>query len=252
MKRLSFITVFLFFAAVTAKAQSVPYYGEVYEDRPNGKLKSKMWVSAADNFRQEVTDKSGTFVNIFRRDSMTVYRLDMAKKTYMAIPFSQVSDPNSLFGMKMQESANTTSKFIGEEVVEGKTCDHWRYTTVTKLANGQSQTTIYDQWIYKPLNTWIRQTTGAYGDSPEVLRNIVQGAQPAHLFEIPKDFKGSSLPAGGIMEMLTGGQKPAANQQAIDDASKQRQELEKANDPNKTDEQKIQDMLKMLEGMNKK
>jgi len=244
MKRLSFITVCLVAVALTATAQVVPYYGEVYEDRSGGKLKCKMWVSAEGNYRQEVTDNAGTFVNIFRRDSMTVYRLDMAKKTYMSFPFSQLSNSNSMFGMQMQESANTKAEFIGQETVEGKPCDHYRYTTVTRLANGQSETTIYDQWIYKPLNTWIRQTVGAYGSDPEVLRNIAQGQQPAHLFEIPRDFKGSSLPAG-MLEMMTGQSSQPANQQGANDANK------KPQDANQTQEQKIQEALKMLEGMKK-
>jgi len=201
MKRLLFITISLLAVIVTAQAQVVPYYGEYYEDRPGGKLKSKIWVSAEGNYRQEVTDKTGTFVNIFRRDTMTVYRLDMAKKTYMSFPFSQFPNANSAFGIKMQESANTKSEFIGQEEVEGKMCEHWRYTTTTVLTNGKSQITIYDQWIYKPLNTWIRQTVGPNGSDPEVLRNIVQGQQPANLFEIPKDFKNTSLP-GGMMELF--------------------------------------------------
>jgi hypothetical protein len=201
MKRLSFITVFLLAVLVTAQAQVVSYYGEVYEDRPGGRLKCKIWVSAEGNYRQEVTDNTGTFVNIFRHDTMTVYRLDMAKKTYITFPFSQFPNANSMFGMKIQESSNTKSEFIGQEVVEGKTCDHWRYTTTTVLTNGRSETTIYDQWIYKPLNTWIRQTVGPNGSDPEVLRNIVQGQQPAHLFEIPRDFKDMS-PTSGLMEML--------------------------------------------------
>jgi hypothetical protein len=239
--------------ALTATAQVVPYYGEVYYEKTN-KLASKMWVSANGNYRQEVTDNTGTFVNIFRRDSMTVYRLDMAKKTYMAFPFSQLSNSNSMFGMKIQENANTKSEFIGQETVEGKTCDHWRYTTTTTLTNGQKQTTIYDQWIYKPLNTWIRQTVGTYGSDPEVLRNIAQGQQPAHLFEIPKDFKGSSLPAG-MREMMTG-QPKAESQPNMDAVQQQRQsnaeQIKSIEDPNKTQEQKIQDMMKMREGIKKK
>ena len=255
MKRLLIITVCLAAVVLTATAQVVPYYGEVYEDRQGGKLKCKMWVSAEGNYRQEVTDKSGTFVNIFRHDSMAVYRLDMAKKTYMVLSFSQLSNPNSMFGMKMEESANTKSEFIGQEVVEGKTCDHWRYTTTTVLTNGQSQTTIYDQWIYKPLNTWIRQTVGLYGSDPEVLRNITQGQQPDHLFEIPKDFKGMSLPAGGMMEMFTGKSKEQS-QKDMNDFGKKTDEgikqINEAADPNKPQEQQIQDLMKLINQSKKK
>jgi hypothetical protein len=255
MKRISFITFCLAAVALTAAAQVVPHYGEVFNESTN-QLMSKQWVSAAGHYRQEVTDQSGTFINIFRRDSMTIYRLNPSNKTYMAISFSQVASPNSMFGMKIEESANTKTEFIGQEEVEGKMCDHYRHTTVTRLAGGQSETTIYDQWIYKPLNTWIRQTVGAYGSNREVLRNIRQGAQPAQLFEIPKDYKAMSLPGGGLMEALLGGKSPAENQQKADDFQQGRQEatkeLNETFDPKKSQEQQIQDALKLLEGLKKK
>jgi hypothetical protein len=240
--------------ALTSVAQVVPHYAEVFNERTN-QLNSKQWVSAAGHYRQEVTDQSGTFINIFRRDSMTIYRLDVSKKTYMAIPFSQFGNPNSILGMNLQERADTKTEFIGQEEVEGKMCDHYRYTTVTRLANGQSETTIYDQWIYKPLNTWIRQTVGTYGDPREVLRNIAQGEQPAHLFEIPRDYSAMSLPGGGLLESLLGGKSPAENQQKMNELQQgQRNAAEQINqavDSSKTDQQKIQDLLKLIQGTKK-
>jgi hypothetical protein len=59
--------------------------------------------------------------------------------------------------------------------------------------------------------------------SKREIRNIKTGEQPAHLFEIPKDFKGSYLPAGGMLEMFTG----------------------------KSQEQQINDVLKLVEGTKK-
>jgi hypothetical protein len=256
MKRLSFITLCLVAITLTAKAQVVPHYAETYEERPGGKLLNKMWVSADGNYRQESTDESGTFINIFRRDSMAVYRLDPAKKTCLVIKWSQISDPNKMFGAKMTESENTKAEFIRTENVEGYECEYWKYTTTTKMSNGQSQTTYYHQWIYKPLNTWIRQSVNPYGNSPrEIKRNIRQGAQSASLFTIPKDYKRTAMPGGGILEMMSGKSQEQTRQKTDEFKQKQQESnksVEDALDPNKSQEQQINDVMKLIEGTKKK
>lgn len=228
MKKLMLLAVGLAMAA-TARAQVVAHYAEVYEDRPNGPLKYKMWVAADGNMRQELSE-NGT-IQIFRRDSMMLYRLDPAKKTAMVIPFSQVEDPNKLFGAEIQKSnRNTKSEMLGVENVEGYETEHWRYEYETVLANGGKQIAVNHAWIYKPLNTWIRDAWDEFARTDrQVKRNIVQGPQPASLFEIPRDYKRTSLP-GGLMERLGGGENPG-------DALRKRIEEANRNPPQRSNEE---------------
>ena len=194
MKRLSLIVV-CFLALTKLSAQIVPLYGEVY-DEVNNRLLSKQWVSSDGHYRQEVIENGITSIIIYRADTNKFYRLDTQNKTYLVIPMEQLQNANGMLGMKVQESANTTTEFIGNEEVEGKMCDHYRYTTVTTLTNGRTQTTIYDQWLYPPYNTWVRQTVGQFGSDRQILRNVTTGAQPNHLFELPSDYRELSIPGG--------------------------------------------------------
>jgi hypothetical protein len=255
MKRISFITVFLLVAAVAAKSQIIPHYGETYE-KETGKLRGKAWMSAV-GFRQESTnDKGKTSVTIYRVDSAKVYHLDMEKKTWMAFPLSQLMD-GTLSGIEAfeRESHSVQRTLINQETVEGKACNHYRVVTATALKGGTTDRADWEEWIYEPDKMWIQRSDDIRAGRYLVHRNIVMGAQPAHLFEIPKDFKGSSFPAGGMMEMLqqSSGKSQAEIKDANKDAKSATDQLNNINnDPNKTQEQKIQEALKMLEGMNKK
>jgi hypothetical protein len=82
------------------------------------------------------------------------------------------------------------------------------------------------------------------GLDAQVSRNIKLGAQPASLFELPKGYKVVNLGAGlnDINKMM----EQMQNQKGANDASK------KTQDANKTEQQKMQEALKMLEGQNKK
>lgn len=79
--------------------------------------------------------------------------------------------------------------------------------------------------------------------------------QPESLFGIPKEYKGSAMPIGGILEMFTG-QSKEQSQQKMDETGDKLQEvgkmLENANDPNKIQEQKLQEAMKLLEQSMKK
>ena len=251
MKRLSFITACLVAVALTATAQPVPLYGEVYMEN-SGKLMQKIWSSAKGNFRSEMTNDDGSSMTvIFRQDSAKFYALDASTKTYMIIPGQNMT--NSILGAKVEDGRNTTRKFIGREEVEGKMCDHYEITITTTLTNGRQETGIIHEWIYQPVNSWIKRKEGAF-DEAQVMRNIVTGSQPDHLFEIPRDYKAMGLPAGGLMQMLqqSSGKSQAEIKQSSDDTNKKLDQINEIdNDPNKTQEQKTQDLLKMLEGLKK-
>jgi len=193
--------------AIFAHAQIVPYYAEVYNER-TGKLEYKEWVAANGNFRQETV--SGD-VTIFHLNTNTAYSLDINNKTYRTVPMS-------LIGKRTAGSGGNKSEYIGDELVEGKMCKHYFYS------DGRG---TWHEWIYPPLNTWICYMNGLYetsGDDKSIKRNIVTGSQPASLFEIPRGFTTGSAPAadalGGMLNTL--------------------------NDPNKTQAEKMQEMMKML------
>jgi hypothetical protein len=227
-------------------------------DVSSNKLIGRQWMSGSHARLERIRDDGTSTVIIYRADSAVIYTLNAEKKVYMPLPMSQATDMNQLIGVKVEEGNNVTREFIGMEDVEGKQCAHYKVTIVTTLANGTQSVGGHHEWIYAPLNTFIRWQPLGYG-SAWVLRNIAIGAQPAHLFEIPKDYAVIAIPAGGIIEMLTGNSREQ-NQRDADnlqnEAKKQteglKEQLEQLNDPNKTDQQKIQDALKMLEGLNKK
>jgi hypothetical protein len=266
MKRLSFITVCLLAVALTdiVQAQDVKFtaspvtYSEEYWES-SGKLISKIWRSG-NNTRSESIDRFNgkTIVIIMRQDSAKGFVLDMEKKTYKAVPLSMFTNQkeatNNVVGLDIVKESNTDKKFIKEEEVEGYPCKLYEIKTTSMMKNGgQSVDYFVNEWIYEPFNLWIRQKELPYEPS-KIRRNIKTDPQPESLFEIPKDFKGMTLPTGGLMEMLTGKPKEQ-NQQDADKAQKgfeelgdKMKEIEKNPDKN----QQMQDMLQLLNESQKK
>jgi len=265
MKRLSFITLCLLFAAASLSAQSpvqtVSYSGTEYY-KYSKKEYAKIWMQADPGnlkTRSERKDEqTGELsVMIFRQDSAKMYVLKPEKKTWMAISMSQLN-MNDLVGLNVEVDRSSERKFIGLEDVNGYECHHYQHISTSTLTTGTQETGCTHSWIFEPLNVQMQYSNCGY-DEPIYLANFQQGPQPAHLFEIPADYTGMSLPTGGLMEMLTG--KPREqNQQDVDAAKKGLQEgfqnienqMKGLDDPNKSDQEKMMDALKMLEGLNKK
>jgi hypothetical protein len=163
---------------------------------------------------------------------------------------AQATDMNALIGAKVEESRNVTRKFEGMEVVDGKECSRYTVTNTSVRTDGSTETVSRSEWWWEPLNTFIKQQ---YGSRPAwELRNIVQGAQAASLFEIPRDYTAMNIPGGGLMEMFeqSTGRSQSEMKQAVGDADAEaKSEMDKLNaiknDPNKTEQQKMQEMLKM-------
>jgi len=232
MKRINFKTVsviaFLALFAGSAFAQTgglslVPKYVEMYNLRTN-RLESKMW-NNENHLRIESVTDGITSVMICRSDSMKAYKVDDAKKTLTAFPLEQLGQ---MFSIK------STNEFVGKETVEGFECEHYRTKTVQTAPNGSTTTTWRDSWWYAPYTMEIK--CKEEGLDAQVSRNIKLGAQPASLFELPKDYRVVNL--GNMMDDLNNmmeQMKTLQNQQGANDA----------------DEQKAQDLLKMLEGLNK-
>jgi acid stress-induced BolA-like protein IbaG/YrbA len=242
MKRLLFIAVILL-TTVTTQAQ-ISFYGEIWEDRPGGKLLSRNWTSGG-NYRQETPRTDGTFgIIIYRADSLKYWMLDPTKKAAMTIPKSQMN-VNGVVGMKVEDGHNVTRKLLGMENVEGYECEHYEVTVVTRMANGTEQKHIRHEWIYPPLGSWLRYEDG----ERMVMRNWAIGPQPASRFEIPRDYtvRANPLTGGGLMEMIRGTE---GAQSEIKDADSQVDKIRDIqNDRNRSEQQKTQDLMKMLEGV---
>ncbi len=259
MKRILLLAVCLASVAATAQAQVPAHYGEIYE-KETGKPRGKEWFSSDGNGRMEYPNDNGTTsIAIVRRDSMAAYILNPANKTYMRLDLAAITDGlggGKLSGIKSfeTESSNVERTFRGKEVVEGVECDHNFVQRTDALKGGGSQSANWDEWINPADKIWRQRSDDIRPGSYLVKRNIRVGAQPASLFEVPRDYKGSGLPGGGLLEMLGGGSQDKGN--ATDDLGKKVEAFqdmrnrmnESQNDGNKTDQQKMIDALKMLGG----
>jgi hypothetical protein len=244
--------------AISAQAQVPTHYGETYE-KETGKLRGKAWISPQTGFRQETPGKDGhASVIIFRRDSMMAYVLNPAKKTYISIPFSQITDAGKLSGIEgfEEQSHNSKRTLVNKEVIEGVECDHYFVERTGQRKDGGTEYNNYDEWI-APDKIWRQRSDETRPGRYLVHRNIRIGQVAAHLLEIPKDFKGTTMPGGGMLEMLTG-KSQGENMQKQQDAQKGVQDIfdnakkSKTDTEGKSDNEQLKDALKMLEGTTKK
>ncbi|MDR1746415.1 MAG: hypothetical protein LBR49_04005 [Tannerella sp.] len=245
--------------AQNAKFTQTPVtYFEEY-DKGSGKLISKQWRSGNNLRSESVNEMTGkTILMILRGDSMKCYSIDTEKKTFMALPLSMFTDgyksaANNVIGFDFVEQANTTKTFLRDETVEGFDCKVYEIKTTETVKGGNESTAIYVcNWVYEPYNMWVQQKQMPYGETV-VRRNFKTTPQPAELFEIKKEWKGQTLPAGGLMEMLGGksrseNQKEADNaQKGLEDLNKKMEDLQKKTE-GMSDAEKLQEALKMLGG----
>jgi hypothetical protein len=259
-------------AAVTsAQAQNanskikVSYSGTHY--RSNGKLYSKDWVSVdGGNLRarnESIDEQTGeTRIFIYRQDSAKFYLLNPENKKAMVLPMSQIKGGiNSLVGLDVEKSETKKLELLGTDIIEGFECKHYLSTSISTMKNGTENAGCFEYWLYEPLGVQMQHKEGC-GYTPVItLKNFKQGPQPDALFEIPKGYQMTELPVGGLMEMFTGKSR-AENQKDADqfeqDAKKATDELGKKfedlqkNSEGKSEAEKIQDALQMLEGLNSK
>ena len=261
MKRV--LLFMIFFAAIaTAQAQHTSYSGSEHY-LYSKKLYAKIWMQAdPGNLKsrsESVDENTGErTVIIYRQDSAKIYTLKPEKKTYIVIPMSQVTNMNSLLGIEFETHRTVDREFIGLETVNGYECHHYKHTSTSTFSHGGEEVGVFHSWIYQPLNVQMQHSNGGY-DEPIFLNNFQQGPQPAHLFEIPKDYEGFTVPAGGLNEMIkneTG--TSLEDMKDIFDVFKEKskEQQEKINkvekDSSKTEQEKIIEYLKMLEGVSKK
>ena len=256
MKRISFITLCVLMVALTAKAQVPAHYAEEYE-KETGKLRGKVWFAADGSFRQETPREDGTMsVTIVRRDSMAAYHLNTANKTYMKLDISAITDGlggGKFTGIGEMETANTNIKSTlrGKETVEGVECDHYYHQRTDALKGGGSASADFDEWIYPADKIWRQRSDELRPGRYLVQRNIRVGAQPASMFEIPRDYKGSGLPAGVMGISKEEQEKLDAKVVTVNDLLEQLKEADKIQDPQKRREEQSRIMQEM-NNINKK
>jgi hypothetical protein len=160
----------------------VPKYSEGYNKR-TGKLEEKTW-NNEKHIRSELFDENNkTQIMIFRSDSAKAYIVDPEKKTIMEFPTKQILSFAKTLG---ETDRSHKDEFIGKETIEGYECEHY-VTTITTISNGQTSVTRRDSWWYAPYKMEIMSKEEAL--DAIVHRNIKLGAQPAELFDLPKDYK---------------------------------------------------------------
>jgi hypothetical protein len=256
MKRLSLITVCLVAVTLTAVAQVPAHYAEEYE-KETGKLRGKVWFAADGSFRQETSGENGrTSVIIVRRDSMAAYHLNTANKTYMKLDIASITDGlggGKLTGIEDMETAksNIKSTFRGKETVEGVECEHYFHQRTDALKGGGSSSADYDEWVYPADKIWRQRSDDIRPGRYLVQRNIRVGAQPTSMFEIPRDYKGSGLPAGVMGISKDEQAKVDAKAVTINDLINQLNEADKIQDPQKRREEQTRIMQEM-NNLNKK
>ncbi len=268
MKRLLLLAVGLAIGAATAQAQGfVAMYSEVYHEA-TGVLESRQWNDARGNTRLETPNGDVTITLI---DSMVSYFLRPAEKTAMAVRIMDIADPNKMIGRVVQTGQTEKREVVRQGVdVEGYLCDQIAVTIKTTNADGTTGGTVENMWWNAELNTWIRYGTGSL--NWDIRRNIQPGPQPAHLFEIPRDYTVSRLPSGGLMQMMTGqqqteqqkqqtmsqedmlkmmlgGEAGAAMQGVVNQQAADNKKIDETkNDASRSTEQKAADILNILGG----
>lgn len=230
MKRILLIAVGGLTASV---AMGQGFSGEWYV-KGSDKLHTKVWhspgYSRADSY---IDDNSEGTVMIFDHKAMKAWVIDHVQKTIIVMDDLERLSTNRLLGYDIEVADSKSREFHGIEDVEGRECMHYEVTTSTVYKGGSTDEYSRHYWVYEPLkssfyNGNIQEDDPLYGML--VMRNIRMGPQPASLFEVPTGYQTMALPAGGLIELITGKSRDQ-NTQDIDNTFEslgaQFQELQK-------------------------
>lgn len=259
MKRLTIILFTILLGVMAAQAQ-ISFSGD-WCRKGSGKLESKVWVSP-NYTRMDYYGEEKVTIYIIDRNAKKAYVLSPDNKTGMVMEEIDKMSTNKILGYDLEVSQTTTKKFLGMEEIDGKECAHYRIKGSATYKTGGSDGSFYNQWIYEPLkasnyNGCIAHDNTIYAmDRTLVLRNIRLGAQPAQLFEVPEGYTMTAMPAGGLLEMITG-KSQEENTQDIDDKAQQVKESmeaikDKMNNSGNSQEDKMKALLELLGGAKKK
>lgn len=246
-------------SGISAAQAQISFYGEWCYS--NGELISKTWVSPKGARSESIDEKTGEkFITIIFLDTRKAYALFPDKKSGILLEPDKMNT-NQMVGLDLVSHEQGHQDYLGVDEVDGRACKkYYNYSTHINNMTGENETeNVGYFWYYEPMKAsnysgCIAHQLGPY-EQQEILRNIRMGPQPDHLFEIPEDYAIMEIPDGGMLEMLTG--KPREqNQKDADDAKKSIQEgfeeIQKATDKSKSQEEHIKDLMKLLEGMQNK
>ena len=136
------------------------------------------------------------------------------------------------------------------EEIDGKECAHYYVKSESIYKDGGKDGAGYHEWIYSPMkvsnyNGCIAHDNTVYVmDRTIVLRRVKMGPQPAHLFQVPEGYQMTVMPAGGLLEMMTG-KSCEENTQKVDET---RDAIQKSNEQIKEQLKEVNDKSKERRG----
>lgn len=262
MKRLILLLICALYVTTTARAQ-ISFYGE-WCRKGSGELDSKVW-HTPEYMRGESEHNGEKTIMIFDMKEKKAYVMNEARKTCMVMEEIDKLSTNKLVGYDWEVSRSSSREFLGMEEIDGKECAHYYVKSESIYKGGGKDGAGYHEWIYSPMkasnyNGCIAHDNTAYSmDRTIVLRRVKIGPQPAHLFQVPEGYQTTVMPAGGLLEMMTGKsreentQKVDETRDAIQKSNEQiKEQLKEVNDKSKSDEERMKALLEMLGGQKKK
>ncbi len=249
MKRILLIA----FGVLTASmAMGQSFSGDWYV-RSSGKLHSKVWHTPGFSRMESYMDEgSKGMIVIIDHKELKATVIDPVQKTCFVMTDLADLSTNRLLGYDLEVADSHSREFHGIEEVEGKECMHYEVTTSTVYKGGSTDEYSRHYWVYEPLKTGsyngaIQEDDPMYGML--VMRNINMGPQPSSLFKVPDGYQTTALPAGGLIEMITGKSRDQNTQDidnTIESLGSQMQELQKKFEDMKKSEGSQEDVLKGL------
>lgn len=202
----SCLAVTVLWWAVAARAGSVSdYAGDMVSLDAAGKVEnaSRLFFSGG-KARVEIPaqEDMGPMVIIVRPDRKVQWMLDVKARTYFEQPLDEkaIADMSRGGGpvMPMGEHA-VKEEPLGSEKVNGYATRKKRVTVTSKIM-GHAQSTVSTVWMADEFDVPLRER-GETGETEE-FRNIVVGAQPAALFEVPTGYtRSKGMPGMPDMDM---------------------------------------------------
>lgn len=180
---------FLWCIAIAADFSSAEFSADMHMKSEETEFEGKVYIKG-NMQRQEGTRMGQDFVTIIRLDKGVLWNIMTGEKMYMemAIPEGTQNDPG------MQEKAKDIAEIrhLGEETVNGYTCEKYEY-----VFHDKSRGTM-TQWFSKELGYPVKMVHSS-GMVIEY-RNIKEGNLADSLFEIPAGFTKFTMPGmpGGM------------------------------------------------------
>ncbi len=152
-------------------------------------MTGKVW-RQGNKMRQEMDMGTMRHIIIVRPDKKATWMLDPKSKTYMEMPYNpKMSDP-SMLKNEAELKKIAVKKKLGTEKVGGFVCDKFQLTFKDK-ARGTATVWVSKQLEW-PLKTESKRPQGAVVTET---KNIKVARQASSLFEIPKGYKKTTMPA---------------------------------------------------------